>query len=104
MYHGRARVAATSGRACIARATTPRATVPTAKEMRAALTGEPTAMVSLALVGACREAAAPPRITASMAKRDGFIRTRYQLVAHSAPANISANLARVARWVSSGRA
>ena len=37
----------------------PSATVPTAKEMKAAFTGDPTAVTSLALVGPCKAVAAP---------------------------------------------
>ena len=44
-----------------------------AKETKAAFTGEPTAAISLALVGACRAVAPPARTTAIMAKRLGFI-------------------------------
>ena len=45
-------VAAMSGRVCSISASIPSATVPTANEMKAALTGEATASASRALVGA----------------------------------------------------
>src|SRR5690606_12388392 len=74
VHHGSPLTAATSGRACRAAATRARAAVPTAKETKAALTGEPTALASRALVGACRAVAPPARTTATMASSDGFIR------------------------------
>jgi len=51
-YQGRAREAAMSGLAWSRTARMPRAAVPTAKETKAAFTGEPTAVIILALVGA----------------------------------------------------
>ena len=62
-----------SGRVCIRAATIPSTVVPTAKEMKAALTGEATAVASLALVGACRAVAPPARTTTRMAIREGFM-------------------------------
>ena len=54
-------------------ASTPSTVVPTANEMKAALTGEATALASRALVGAWSAVAPPARTTTRMANRDGFM-------------------------------
>ena len=73
VHHGRPRTAVMSRRTCSPAATMASAAVPTANDTSAALTGEPTAVASFALVGACRAVAPPARTTATMARREGFI-------------------------------
>src|SRR5690606_10281198 len=58
-----------------------KASVPTANEISAASTGEPPALASIALVGACNEMSPPAANTSSIGRRTaGLTRTpRYRL-------------------------
>lgn len=67
------RAAVRSGLVWKMTASSPSAAVPTANDTKAALIGDPTAVISLAFVGACKAVAPPARMMAMKAKMFGFI-------------------------------